>query len=49
METHLAVFRGKKIRKTIHKNEWWCVIVDVISALTDSLDPNGYIRYEAQR
>jgi hypothetical protein len=23
METSIAVFRGKGIRKTIHNNEWW--------------------------
>jgi prophage antirepressor-like protein len=39
METNIAVFRGKEIRKTIHKNEWWFVINDVIESLTDSNDP----------
>lgn len=40
----LAVFEGKKIRKTIYKNEWWFAIVDVVSALTDSVQPDGYIK-----
>ena len=44
METHLAVFKGKKIRRTLHNNEWWFVIVDVIAALTDSVQPEGYIK-----
>ncbi|MBU4478445.1 MAG: hypothetical protein KKH34_05115 [Candidatus Omnitrophica bacterium] len=44
METNIAVFRGKEIRKTIHNNEWWFVIVDVLSALTDSINPSGYIK-----
>jgi DNA-damage-inducible protein D len=44
METNIAVFKGKEIRKTIHNNEWWFVIVDVVSALTDSIDPSGYIK-----
>jgi len=44
METSMAVFRGKGIRKTIHKTEWWFVIVDVVSALTDSINPSGYIK-----
>jgi DNA-damage-inducible protein D len=44
LETNIAIFRGKEIGKTIHKNEWWFVIVDVVSALTDSVDPNGYIK-----
>lgn len=40
----LAVFQGKKIRRTWHKNEWWFVIEDIVEALTDSLDPKGYIK-----
>ncbi len=43
-ETHLAVFKGRKIRKTLHNNEWWFAIVDVVAALTDSVDPAGYIK-----
>ena len=44
METNIAVFRGKEIRKTIYNNEWWFVITDVVSVLTDSKDPSGYIK-----
>ncbi|MEI9476243.1 MAG: Bro-N domain-containing protein [Deltaproteobacteria bacterium] len=44
METSIAVFKGKEIRKTIHNKEWWFVVVDVVSALTDSVDPSGYIK-----
>lgn len=44
MESHIAVFRGKGIRKTIHNNEWWFVIVDVVAVLSDSIDPSGYIK-----
>ena len=44
METSIAVFRGKGIRKTIHSNEWWFVIADVVSVLTDSANPSGYIK-----
>ncbi len=42
METNIAVFRGKEIRKTIHKNEWWFSIVDIIEALTGSERPRKY-------
>ena len=42
--TKVAVFRKKEIRKTIHNNEWWFVIVDVVAALTDSVQPDGYIK-----
>ena len=44
MESHIAVFRGKGIRKTIHNNEWWFIITDVVEVLTDSKDPSGYIK-----
>ena len=42
--TQIALFRKKEIRRTIHKDEWWFAIVDVIAALTDSIDPSGYLR-----
>ena len=42
--TKIAIFRKKEIRKTIHKNEWWFVVVDVIAALTDSVQPDEYIK-----
>ncbi|MDA8338375.1 MAG: Bro-N domain-containing protein [Nitrospiraceae bacterium] len=48
-ETHLAVFKGKKIRRTLHKNEWWFSIVDVCGALTESLDAGAYWRKLKQR
>lgn len=40
--TKISLFKGRKIRKTIHDNEWWFSVVDVIFALTDSLDPRDY-------
>ena len=44
METKIAVFRGKQVRRTIHKNEWWFSIADVVEALTDSADVRQYIK-----
>lgn len=38
-ETKIALFESKEIRRTFYKNEWWFVINDVISVLTDSHDP----------
>ena len=38
----LAIFKGKKIRKTIYNNEWWFSVVDVVYALTDSTKPRIY-------
>jgi DNA-damage-inducible protein D len=49
METSIAVFRGKEIRKTIHNNEWWFSVVDVGAVLTDSADPGAYWRKLKQR
>ena len=40
--TKIAIFRKKEIRKTIYKNEWWFSVIDIISALTDSVNPNDY-------
>lgn len=40
--TKIALFRGKKIRKTLFQNEWWFSVVDVIFALTDSANPRDY-------
>ncbi len=42
--TKIAVFRNREIRKTIHNNEWWFVIRDVVATLTDSAQPEGYIK-----
>ncbi len=40
--TKIAIFRKKEIRKTIHKNEWWFSVVDVVAVLTDSPNPRDY-------
>lgn len=40
--TKIAIFKGKKIRKTIHANEWYFSVVDIIEALTDSNKPRVY-------
>jgi hypothetical protein len=48
-ETHLAIFKGKKIRKTLHKDAWWFSVADVIETLTDSADPRQYIKKMRQR
>ncbi len=49
METSIAVFRGKEIRKTIHNDEWWFSVVDVCAVLTKSADPGAYWRKLKQR
>ena len=44
METRIALFQKKEIRKTLHADEWWFVIVDVVAALTNSANPAGYLK-----
>ncbi|MFZ5365352.1 MAG: Bro-N domain-containing protein [Patescibacteria group bacterium] len=36
--TKIALFKGKKIRKTLFQNEWWFSVIDVVQALTDQAD-----------
>ncbi len=40
----IALFQKKEIRRTLHNGEWWFVITDVIAALTDSVNPQGYLK-----
>lgn len=49
IKTKLAIFKGKKIRRKIYKNEWWFVIEDIVLALIDSKDPKQYIQRMKQR
>jgi hypothetical protein len=43
-ENHLVVFQEKAIRRTWHNEEWWFCIVDVVAVLTDSAQPEGYVK-----
>ena len=43
-ENHLIVFQEKAIRRTWHQEEWWIAIVDVVAGLTDSVQPEGYVK-----
>ena len=47
--TKISIFKGKKVRKTVHNNEWWFVVNDVVEALTDSRDPAQYFKRLKQR
>ena len=48
-ETRIALFQRKEVRRTIHNNEWWFVVEDVVLALIDSRDPKQYIQRMKQR
>ncbi|HOX60774.1 MAG TPA: Bro-N domain-containing protein [Candidatus Magasanikbacteria bacterium] len=45
----IALFKGKAIRKTIFRGEWWFVVEDVIFALTDSVNVKDYINKMRRR
>lgn len=49
MEHNLIVFEESNIRRTLHNNEWWFCVEDVVFALTDSKDPKQYIQKLKQR
>jgi len=40
----LAVFNGKNIRRTLHHDEWWFSVADVVAVLTDSVNPQAYLK-----
>src|SRR3990172_3347397 len=42
LSTKIAIFRSRQIRKTIYNNEWWFSVVDIVAALTDSVNPRDY-------
>ncbi len=43
-DTKIALFKGTHIRKTLHNQEWWFVIEDVVLALIESQNPKQYIQ-----
>ena len=40
--TKIALFKGKKIRKTVYQKEWWFSVVDIVEAVTDNERPRKY-------
>lgn len=44
MNNKLALFEDTKIRKTYKNNKWYYSITDVISMLTDTSNPNQYLK-----
>ena len=41
---HIAVFQETTIRRVWHNEEWWFAIIDVVGVLTDSVQPEGYVK-----
>src|SRR3989344_7667222 len=42
MTNNLVIFQNKKIRRTMYNNEWHFSVVDVVEALTESVDSKDY-------
>jgi len=42
LESSLAIFEDKKIRKTWVNEEWWFSVADIVKALTNSVDSKDY-------
>jgi hypothetical protein len=38
----ILIFKGKRVRKTLFKNEWFFSVVDVCEVLTESVDAKDY-------
>ena len=47
--TKVVIFKGNKVRKTVHNNEWWFSVADIVEILADSKDPKQYIKKMRQR
>jgi hypothetical protein len=39
-----TIFEQKEVRRTWHMEQWYFCIVDVVQILTDSVQPDGYIK-----
>jgi hypothetical protein len=44
MDTKLVVFQNKEIRRTLHNNEWWFSVADIVETLTDTSNATDYIK-----
>ncbi|MCA9408275.1 MAG: phage antirepressor protein, partial [Candidatus Omnitrophica bacterium] len=40
----IVVFQDQKIRRIWYQDKWYFVIVDIVSVLTNSTQPSGYIK-----
>ncbi|RJX30599.1 MAG: phage antirepressor protein [Desulfurivibrio sp.] len=44
MERIAVVFKNEEIRRTLHNNEWWFSVDDIVEALTNSSNCTDYIK-----
>lgn len=43
-QNKLVLFQSKKIRRVWHDEEWFFSVVDIVEALTDSINPTDYLK-----
>jgi DNA-damage-inducible protein D len=43
-DNKISLFKGKEIRKTIYKKEWWFVISDIVEIIADTTSVTDYIK-----
>ncbi|OGY37064.1 MAG: hypothetical protein A3E36_01600 [Candidatus Andersenbacteria bacterium RIFCSPHIGHO2_12_FULL_45_11b] len=43
-DTEITIFEEKEVRRTWHNDQWFFCIIDVVQILTDSVQPEGYIK-----
>jgi len=41
-ETHIAIFKGKAIRRKLVDDKWFFSVIDIVGVLTESEDPRNY-------
>ena len=42
--SNMALFEERQVHRLFHNDEWWFVLVDIVSALTDSANPSDYLK-----
>jgi hypothetical protein len=42
--SNMALFEERQVRRLFHNDEWWFVLVDIVSALTDSANSSDYLK-----
>ncbi len=40
--TQISIFNGFRVRKVLHKGEWWFSVIDVVEVLTESTNSRDY-------
>lgn len=49
MNTKVALFGKREVRRIWHTNQWWFVVEDIVVVLTDSTNPKDYLNKMRRR